>query len=247
MEPILLYSTIVGASLYRGFEGSVFELIANAGFVVKLVLLILLFFSVVSWAIIFFKLRTLRKADRETEQFLKVFWAKKDLSALYGESRRLRSSPLVEIFRAGYGEIDRFTKTRSARPRSQDPAPGGQPMSFTTVTQIMKRTNSAQVDRLERNLSFLATTGNAAPFIGLFGTVWGIMEAFHEIGLRGATSLAIVAPGISEALIATAAGLFAAIPAVIAYNYFLNRVRTLILKMDDFTDEFSSSIERYHR
>ena len=246
MESILLYSTVVGATLYRGFEGSVFELIANAGFVVKLVLLILLFFSVVSWAIIFFKLRMLRKADRETEQFLKVFWAKKDLSALYGESRKLRSSPVVEIFRAGYGEINKLAKGQDVRPRAQEGPPVRQPMSLTAVTQAMKRSNAAQVGKLERNLSFLATTGNAAPFIGLFGTVWGIMEAFHEIGLRGATSLAIVAPGISEALIATAAGLFAAIPAVIAYNYFLNRVRNLILKMDDFADDFSNSIEQYH-
>jgi len=246
MNSILLYSAIVSASLYRGFEGSVFELVANAGLVVKLVLLVLLFFSVVSWAIIFFKFRMLRKADVETDQFLKVFWAKKDLSALYGESRKLRISPVVEIFRAGYGEINKPAKGQSVRPRNQEGTSVKQPVNPITVSQVMKRTNAAQVGKLERNLSFLATTGNAAPFIGLFGTVWGIMEAFHEIGLRGATSLAIVAPGISEALIATAAGLFAAIPAVIAYNYFLNRVRNLILKMDDFADEFSSSIERYH-
>jgi len=245
MKSILLLSTIVGASLYRGFEGSVFELIVNAGLVVKLVLLILLFFSVVSWAIIFFKFRMLRKADFETEQFLKIFGAKKDLSIIYAESRRFRSSPLVEIFRAGYGEISKLTKAQSVRPRNQEATAVTPPMSISVVTQAMKRTNTAQAGRLERNLSFLATTGNAAPFIGLFGTVWGIMEAFHEIGLKGATSLAIVAPGISEALIATAAGLFAAIPAVVAYNYFLNRVRNLMVKMDDFAEELSCSIERY--
>ena len=124
-----------------------------------------------------------------------------------------------------------------------DPSTSAQSM----IERALRRATTAQITRLERYLSFLATTGNSAPFIGLFGTVWGIMEAFQEIGKKGATSLAIVAPGISEALIATAAGLFAAIPAVIAYNYFLSRIKRLVSEMDNFSNDFLNSIERYHQ
>ena len=241
MESVLLFFilTITTARLYRGFEGSVLELIINAGLVVKLVLLILLIFSIVSWAIIFFKFKLLRKAERETKEFLRIFQSKKDLSVIYSESRKYRQSPLAEIFRKGFTELNKLKKDRDQKSREIIPSE-----DIDRVDRVLRQTNTAQTIQLERNLSFLATTGNAAPFIGLFGTVWGIMEAFHKIGQRGATSLAIVAPGISEALIATAAGLFAAIPAVIAYNYFLNRIRNLIAEMDNFTDEFLNIIKR---
>jgi len=241
MESVLLLFilTITTARLYRGFEGSVLELIINAGLVVKLVLLILLIFSIVSWAIIFFKFKLLRKAERETKEFLRIFQSKKDLSVIYSESRKYRQSPLAEIFRKGFTELNKLKKDRDQKSREIIPSE-----DIDRVDRVLRQTNTAQTIQLERNLSFLATTGNAAPFIGLFGTVWGIMEAFHKIGQRGATSLAIVAPGISEALIATAAGLFAAIPAVIAYNYFLNRIRNLIAEMDNFTDEFLNIIKR---
>jgi len=242
MESVLLFFilTITTARLYRGFEGSVLELIINAGLVVKLVLLILLIFSIVSWAIIFFKFKLLRKAERETKEFLRIFQSKKDLSVIYSESRKYRQSPLAEIFRKGFTELNKLKKDRDQKSRETIPSE-----DIDGVDRVLRQTNTAQTIQLERNLSFLATTGNAAPFIGLFGTVWGIMEAFHKIGQRGATSLAIVAPGISEALIATAAGLFAAIPAVIAYNYFLHRIRNLIAEMDNFTDEFLNIIKRY--
>lgn len=246
MNLFALFLGIITGGLYRGLEGSVFSLIVNAGLVVKLVLLILLFFSVFSWAIIFFKFKTLRKADRETREFLKVFWGKREPSTIFLESKKYRNSPIADIFRAGHAEETKLKKSRNIRSRNQGPKEAFQPNDIDSVNRAMKRTNLVQVIRLERNLGFLATTGNAAPFIGLFGTVWGIMEAFHKIGQMGATSLAIVAPGISEALIATAAGLFAAIPAVIAYNYFLNRVRRLVSEMDSFTDEFLNIIERYH-
>jgi len=244
MESIFLFFTIISANLHRGFKSSAFELIINAGPVVKLVLIILLFFSIVSWAIIFLKFKTIRKADFETREFLKIFWSKKDLSATYRESRKFRRSPIAEIFRSGYAELNKFVKTENIKPQNQESKAGSQLEGLDNVARAMKRTNAAQVIRLEQNLSFLATTGNATPFIGLFGTVWGIMGAFQDIGQRGATSLAIVAPGISEALIATAAGLFAAIPAVIAYNYYLSRTRHLVSEMDSFEDEFLNIIER---
>lgn len=244
MESDLLLLSLVGQTLYRGFDGGTLRLIAHAGPVVKLVLLLLIFFSVVCWAIIFTKHRFIRRVERESHDFLQVFWAKKDMSSIYGETRRFRNSPVSEIFRAGYAELAKLPKNGS--PTTPDrPIPPSDIMR--NVQRALKRTNNIQTIRLERYLSFLATTGNSAPFIGLFGTVWGIMEAFQNIGQSGTTSLAIVAPGISEALIATAVGLFAAIPAVIAYNYYLSRIRHVVADMDSFTDEFLNIIERSYR
>ena len=229
------------------------NMISNAGPMVKFVMLLLLFFSIMSWTIILIKYRYIRRAYRESAEFTDFFWKSRDLSNAFAKAKQLHGSPQARIFRIGYVELKKMSQSSApASPVVNKPA-ASQSMSldarFTgtdNIKRALRRAITTEMTRMTQYVPFLATTGNTAPFIGLFGTVWGIMEAFHEIGLRGATSLAIVAPGISEALIATAAGLFAAIPAVIAYNYFLNRVRTLILKMDDFTDEFSSSIERYH-
>jgi len=239
--------TIVSAGLYRGVDNEIFELFLNAGVVVKCVLILLLLLSVISWSIIFFKYRALKKAERETRQFYEVLEPKKDLAHIYSDSRKFTSSPVVRIFRAGYAEFNQMRKTRSAKRDAGDQPDivyGGDYQSM--VERALRRAETAQITRLERHLSFLATTGNSAPFIGLFGTVWGIMEAFQEIGKTGATSLAIVAPGISEALIATAAGLFAAIPAVIAYNYYLSRIKRLVSEMDNFSNDFMNSIQRFH-
>lgn len=235
---------LTSASLYRGSGGGVLELIFTARPVVKLVLLVLLLFSIVSWAIIFFKFKTLRKADAETREFLRAFSSRKELSAIYLESRRFHFSPLFEIFRAGYIELKQLKSSGSLGTESSEFKDMIQPGIITKAERAARQAYSNQITRLERNLSFLATTGNSAPFIGLFGTVWGIMEAFRDIGQKGATSLAIVAPGISEALIATAVGLFAAIPAVIAYNYFLSRIRRVVSQMDNFLAEFLSLFER---
>lgn len=242
MEAGFLVHTIISAGLYRGFRSEFLELVLNAGLVVKLVLAILLLLSVISWAIIFFKFKMLRKADGETAEFLRSIRAKKDFSVIYSESRNFRYTPLVHVFRAGYNEMKRAGQSRSSGPDEQEPSEMVHAARGHRITRAVNQAVSHQINRLEENLSFLATTGNAAPFIGLFGTVWGIMEAFQEIGQRGATSLAIVAPGISEALIATAAGLFAAIPAVIAYNYYLNRIRRLVSEMDNFSAELLNGI-----
>mgnify|MGYP000025775935 CR=1 FL=1 len=198
---------------------TVLNLILGAGPVVKLVLLILLFFSVFSWAIIFYKFRFLSKVEKESEEFQRIFASSKNWDTLYASTKRLTLSPMANLFRSVYSmasaeEVDR-----------------------EEVKRTLKRVESLEASRLEKYLTFLATTGSSTPFIGLFGTVWGIMNSFRGIGRIGSASLAVVAPGIAEALIATAAGLVAAIPAVIAYNYYLSRTRKNIIFMEDFSQE----------
>ena len=240
--------TFISAGLHRGIDSDILNLFLGAGLVVKLVLIILVLLSIISWSIIIFKYRSLSKAERETRKFFEILEPKKDLALIFSDSRKYTASPIVRIFRAGYNEFSQMRKlfaTKASANEHQLPLYGGDQRSM--IERALRRATTAQISRLERYLSFLATTGNTAPFIGLFGTVWGIMEAFQEIGKRGATSLAIVAPGLSEALIATAAGLFAAIPAVIAYNYFLSRIKRQVSEMDNFANDSLNSIERFHQ
>jgi biopolymer transport protein TolQ len=198
---------------------TVLNLILQAGFVVKIVLLVLLFFSVFSWAIIFYKSRFLSKVERESEEFQRAFRKSKNWDTLYQSTKRLSFSPVVNLFRSVYA-----VESMEAINREE-------------IKRTLKRTEALETARLEKYLTFLATTGSTTPFIGLFGTVWGIMNAFMGIGRIGSASLAVVAPGIAEALIATAAGLTAAIPAVVAYNYYLSRARRNIIVMEDFSQE----------
>ena len=204
---------------------TVLTLILKAGLVVKFVLLVLLFFSIISWAIIFFKYRLFTKIEKESADFHNTFLKSKEWDLLYQSTKRLSLSPLANLFRAAYAVED--------AERSE-------------IRRTLKRVESMEAVRLERNLSFLATTGSTTPFIGLFGTVWGIMNSFMGIGRIGAASLAVVAPGIAEALIATAAGLAAAIPAVVAYNYYLSRARRNIIMMEDFSQELMDYCVRKH-
>lgn len=197
-------------------QNSAIQLILQAGYVVKGVLIILLFFSIVSWAIIFYKHRYLSKANKETDIFLRTYRAGRDIKGLLHVTKTLNLSPFANIFK--------FTFTEEIHDR-------------TEIKRLLRRYEALESAKLERYLSFLATTGSTTPFIGLFGTVWGIMNAFRGIGAAGSASLAIVAPGIAEALITTAAGLAAAIPAVIAYNYYLSRARQMIIEMEDFSEE----------
>jgi biopolymer transport protein TolQ len=159
------------------------------------------------------------------------------------------SSPIATMFRAGYADVEKIRKDLVPAGAPPQPANGeGQRRlaeELASIDRTLKRVAGTEITRLERTLTFLATTGNASPFIGLFGTVWGIMDAFRQIGFRGSTSLAIVAPGISEALIATAVGLFAAIPAVVAYNYYLNKMRVMTSQMESFSAEFLNIVERH--
>ena len=170
------------------------------------------------------------------------------ISDLFPESNSFKSSTVAEVFRVGYAELIALTKTKAAKVLNVDEGPSLQTDKelIILVERSLGRTCSAETAKMERTLGFLATTGNICPFIGLFGTVWGIMETFKEIGARGSATLAVVAPGISEALIATAAGLAAAIPAVIFYNYFLNRVREMSVETDNFAVDLLNLIERYY-
>jgi biopolymer transport protein TolQ len=229
--------------------------ITQAGPVVKGVILVLLFFSVVSWGIIIYKFFVINAARYESNRFLDVFWTNKRLSILYEEARRYKKSPIAQVFRAGYLEFQRVvTAARIPRARGDEM---GNPVSkdaagistellgVESISRVLRRSIMEEVTRLESYLTFLATTGSTCPFIGLFGTVWGIMNAFRGIGVKSSASIGAVASGISEALIATAFGLFAAIPAVVAYNYYLNKIRVLTTEMDNFSSEFTNIVERH--
>lgn len=222
-----------------------FDLVLQAGPVVKLVLLILVYFSLVSWAIIFYKFSVVQKAIKESDRFLDFFWSKKRFDVVGRGIKEFPNSPLATLFREGYHEMLQLKK------RSAEPSDSGDFSTRMDTTEIvgraLRRATTQETHRLEKYLTFLATTGSTTPFIGLFGTVWGIMGAFHGIGQTGSASLAVVAPGISEALIATAIGLAAAIPAVMGYNHFLNKVNVLIGEMDNFSQEFLNIVERLER
>lgn len=219
------------------------EQILGAGPVVKLVLLVLVYFSVVSWAIIFLKFRVVRRAIVDSDRFLDYFWAKKSFEVIGQGLKDFTHSPLTVLFREGYQEL-----LRGQRPASD--VTGGPVADLgrsDNVARALRRATTSETQRLEKYLTFLATTGSTAPFIGLFGTVWGIMNSFHGIGKTGSASLAVVAPGISEALIATAIGLIAAIPAVMAYNHFVSKVNVLTGEMDNFCQEFLNIVQRMSR
>ncbi len=218
------------------------DLVLNAGPIVKLVLLILLYFSLVSWAIIFYKTTVIQRAIKESDRFLDFFWTKKRFDLVGQGIKEFSNSPIANLFREGYHEMLQLKK------KSVDPAEVGDFSSKMDTTEMvgraLRRATTQETQRLEKYLTFLATTGSTAPFIGLFGTVWGIIDAFHNIGTTGSASLAVVAPGISEALIATAIGLAAAIPAVMGYNHFLNKVNILIGEMDNFSQELLNIVGR---
>jgi biopolymer transport protein TolQ len=240
LDTVLPLTTAVSAT--TGFGSDIIKMVLHAGLVVKLILLILILFSIVSWAIILAKYRLFRRAKQETAYFLDLFWETKELKSIYKECADLLFSPVANLFRAGYSELVRMKKIQGTPgPQNGDTSMDG---LADYVERSLKRTSLSQGSRMEKALSFLATTGNTAPFIGLFGTVWGIMESFQVIGQKGSASLAVVAPGISEALIATAAGLFAAIPAVIAFNYFSNQVSEMKSEMDTFAADFMAMVER---
>ncbi len=221
------------------------DLVLQAGPVVKLVLLILVYFSLVSWAIIFYKFSVVQKAIKESERFLDFFWSKKRFDTIGQGVKDFSNSPLATLFREGYHELLQLRKKSVNPDEKSDFSVELDPTE--NVARALRRASTQETHRLEKYLTFLATTGSATPFIGLFGTVWGIMDAFHSIGQTGSASLAVVAPGISEALVATAIGLAAAIPAVMGYNHFLNKVNVLIGEMDNFSQEFLNIVERMER
>lgn len=206
-----------------------FSLISDSGPVVLLVLFLLLSFSVISWAIIAFKFNTVRKSKHESDAFLDSFFEVSNLDRVFAESEKYRNGSLARVFRSGYLEYRALGKNDQAS------------ASIERIRRAIKREANTEIKRLSRLVPFLATVGNTAPFIGLFGTVWGIMNSFHTIGMTQSASLAAVAPGISEALIATAAGLAAAIPAVMGYNYFIQQIGSIERDLEDFSGEFVSA------
>lgn len=223
---------------------SIIDMVLGAGTVVKLVLIILVLLSIACWAIIFLKHRLFKRAAKESSRFINLFWNSKSLATVFRESKKMQDSPLAEIFKVGYIELGRLTKS-SDRDKADNPSDLELQMVWIdNMERALRSAVNGELQRLEKALSLLATTGNAAPFIGLFGTVWGIMIAFQGIGLKGSATLAVVAPGISEALIATAAGLAAAIPAVVAYNHFTNKVRSQETEMINFSNDFLNIVKR---
>jgi biopolymer transport protein TolQ len=222
------------------------SILAEASVFSQVVLAILILFSIVSWAIILFKTTSYRSVERQTATFLEAFRKSQRFSDVQAVCPSLPESPLVGVFQAGYAELTaQFRIATQPSPDSPAGAPG-RPMlkSLDAVDRALIRAATAEVNKLERRLTFLATTASVTPFIGLFGTVVGITLAFQQIGATGSTNLAVVGPGISEALMATAAGLFAAIPAVVFYNHFVHRVKHFSAAMDDFALEFLNIAER---
>ena len=223
-------------------ELSIFAMMVNAGLVVKLVMITLCIFSLVSWTIVIMKELMFRKARNASLDFLDAFWDSKTLNEAYESARTHALSPEATVFVAGYNELKKISAARS----SGNP-PATLEMQLATMDNLKRAVRKAQFlesDRMARSVSFLATTGSATPFIGLFGTVWGIMTSFQDIGQRGSASLAVVAPGISEALVATAMGLAVAIPAVIFYNYYSNKLADVESNVESFSTDFINLIER---
>jgi biopolymer transport protein TolQ len=214
-------------SLFVG--GEIVDLVQETGVVAKAVLLLLLVFSVVSWAIILSKWRLLRRARVQSGRFVRAFRKAQRLQDVAAVAEQFRPSPLVGVFEGGFDEYRRQ---------------GGIVRSLLAIQRAMQIAASEEMTRFERNLPWLAITGAVTPFVGLFGTVWGIIDAFHGLGTAGAATLRAVAPGISEALITTAAGLAAAIPAVIAYNLIGGSIRDFAARGDDFALEMLNAVER---
>lgn len=226
-------------------EIDIIHMIANASFMVQFVLLVLLFFSITSWTIIIVKFRFIRKAFKESAVFIDYFWKSRDFSEAFAKAKALQASPVARLFRTGYTELKKNIQSGPSHAGGSDSASiRSRIMGVDNVKRALQRGITTETTRMTQMVPFLATTGNTTPFIGLFGTVWGIMGSFQGIGLRGSASLAVVAPGIAEALVATAAGLAVAIPAVIAFNYFVHKIRILESELDSFSADFLNIVER---
>jgi biopolymer transport protein TolQ len=229
------------------------SLVARSSPLSKVVLIILLAFSALSWAIIFLKLWQFRRAERQSSSFIDIFRRSARFSEVQAVCASLAASPLVGLFQAGYSELNSQLRRDQVAAADQPKTPEGRPASpahrptlksLDAVDRALLRASTTETSKLERRVPFLATTASITPFIGLFGTVWGIMTAFMNIGAQGSTDLAVVSTPIAEALIATALGLFAAIPAVYFYNHFTSKVKIYASEMDDFALEFLNISER---
>lgn len=246
-SPILALLLQAEGGAVSDTDSSLLSLIARSTPVSKAVLLTLALMSVASWAIIFYKWFVFHRTERQSSSFLEVFRRSSKFSEVQAVCGSLRESPLVGLFQSGYAELT--AQLRQGQPPEDVNSPrsgSARPTlkSLPAVDRALMRASVVEVNKLESRIGFLATTASVAPFVGLFGTVVGIMMSFQMIGETGSTSLASVGPGIAEALVATAAGLVAAVPAVVAYNHFSNQVRLFASQMDDFAMEFLNIAER---
>ncbi|OGR19637.1 MAG: protein TolQ [Desulfobacterales bacterium GWB2_56_26] len=224
---------------------SITDMIIHAGPVGQLVMLTLLIFSLASWTIVVMKARLFKKVRVDSEDFLESFWKSANLNEANTAAAEYEYSPQAAVFVAGFAELQKINKIRNRK----DDSRGVETLDMQLATmdnlkRAVRKAESQKLSELGSSLPFLATTGSATPFIGLFGTVWGIMASFHDIGQKGSASLAVVAPGISEALVATAAGLAVAIPAVIFYNFFSNKLDEVDGEISDFSTDFLNLVER---
>ncbi len=228
-------------SISSGIQFSALTAILDASWTVQLVLLILVGMSAVCWAIIFTKKRTLDLVRAANKPFLDMFWSASSLDDIFSKSEKHPDSSLARVFRSGYLELRKMADSNLARSeKGAGPALSG----IDNLERALRKAIDIEVTKLSTRLNFLATTGSTAPFIGLFGTVWGIMGAFHKIGATNMASLAVVAPGISEALIATAIGLVAAIPATIAFNHYMTLVQREELELNSFAADYLNIAKR---
>lgn len=235
METIFITNVALGLSTTGG---DLWKMTKAMGPVVKAVMILLVAMSIISWGIILLKYRMIKRSSRESRKFQKLFWSSQDVQQIFKGARKMKESCLAEMFRQGVMELNRLKK--AVGPKSLH---AGQEF-INCLTRTLQMSTNSEVQRLTKAVSFLATTGNSAPFIGLFGTVVGILTSFHSIGEKGSANLAVVAPGIAEALLATAMGLLAAIPAVIAYNYFVSLIREAEADMVNFQADFLNLVER---
>lgn len=225
-----------------GMNISAVDAVLGASWPVQIVLLILAFMSITSWAIIFTKKRSLDKQHLANGPFLDVFWKATSLDDIFSKSDKHPESSIARVFRAGYLELRKIADSNLAQSQGKDSAP--LLSGIDNLERALRKAINVEMTRLEMRLNFLATTGSTGPFIGLFGTVWGIMGAFHKIGATNMASLAVVAPGISEALITTAIGLVAAIPATVAYNHFTTKIQRETMELESFSVDFLNIAKR---
>ncbi|MDF1615267.1 protein TolQ [Desulfurivibrio dismutans] len=220
-------------------ELNVFTMFLEAGLTIKGVILLLLVMSLYSWFIVFQKEVLYRKVRQASEEFKEQFWKSKNLAEAHKIAKQAELAPEAMVFRSAYQELQKLNKAQGGELRLENRLAGMEPLKRAASKSL-----AGEISRLGRSLPFLASTGSASPFIGLFGTVWGIMTSFHEIGVRGSASLAVVAPGVSEALVVTAAGLAVAIPAVVFYNYYTNKLVEIEGDSQAFATDFINLIER---
>lgn len=224
--------------------GKLGEIVLSADWFAKVIFLLLLFFSVVSWGIIIYKLKTFKRVQLESRKFLSVYVGKKMLSGVYPAVSSFQDTPLTRLFLEGYKKMADFSELDTTLGKAGNPAVALTTEAIEDIKATLLRITNEETEKLEKGVAFLATTANVSPFLGLLGTVWGVMISFQDIGIRGSASLAVVAPGIATALIATIFGLAAAIPAVVAYNYCNRRIRNFAVMQENFSSQLISDVRK---